>query len=98
MDDLHPKTNDELNELFAVEVANLIREAAQCAAYCTDANAVLSFLETHDKIMITHAPIDDWFVSVRDGPEGCKWYGGIGTFARAAVLALIRIKRADQSS
>ncbi len=128
-DDLDNKSDAELNELFAVEVAGwqvgnhglfwdsdnreahiikggllhqkrtamgLPSEPQFCVDFCTDANAVLLWLEK--------GAWNLWF-------EGKQWYrvtvevglvgeydGHAPTFARAAVLALIRGARAKRAS
>jgi hypothetical protein len=116
-DDLENKTDTELNELFAVEIATMERLThllwvfpgglAQPLTFCTDANAVLPWLEK-------------WHVRsdrITDHQFGARWHITIfaldpsphengapvahcaahASLARAAVTVLLRAKRAEKS-
>lgn len=121
-DELESKTDAELNELFAVEVAgwrwhtfpngalpsvkhwkdadDKYTSIHTAGNVCTDANAVLPWLEKHPNAVLVlvdgawHCDLNceegagETFNIVTVASSEAK------TFARAAVLALIRAKRA----
>jgi hypothetical protein len=104
-DDLDTKTEAEISEIFAVEVAgfntctgcNQIRDILPNFVY--DANVVLPWLNNHDA-RIYHST--DWLVQIGTQPNSCAWVVNIEarakTFARAACLALIRARRAEKGA
>lgn len=116
-DTLDQATDAELNELFAVEVAETMEridpQHGEARAYAmkrtgayrscewrdhftdfaTDANAVLPWLEKCGPWKADQSPPDGVWVSV-DRPAFAQAYAD--TFARAAVIALIRARRAGK--
>lgn len=93
-DDLDGKTDGELNELFAVEVAGWI---GRPLPFCTDANAVLDrgchwnvcFRDTPGKVFLTLWTLDG---------KTCVAEADGRSFAHAYVKAILRAKRAKRAS
>lgn len=130
MDDLDHKTDEELNELFAVEVAGWTyrtfpdgalphvkhwQDAVQNTvslhtqgAFCASADAVLPYLDAFMWVarntldcgrFAEHlsVPAENGLHSVKVITDGIEHVGVASTFARAAVLALIRAKKEIKS-
>lgn len=132
-DDLDNKTDRELNEIFAEEVAGWTPHRGlmhtefsrgsewltDAPRFCTDANAVLPWLGNHHwrgnsngcsgsnsdryphyTIFVTERPVAE--CPERFGREHCgdSFVGDLiaPSFARAAVIALIRAKRAEKGN
>lgn len=102
-DDLDYKSDAELNELFAVELAGMEQvtralwafpgDLPQSLTFCASADAVLPWLEKHRYLRILfcrETPVR-WEVAKEDSPTV---YAVASSFPRAAVIALIRAKRA----
>lgn len=105
---LDAMTDAKLNELFASEVAKvkfelrgkrktpyLISDSTPLPDYCNDANAVLPFLgELNQWSCINKMTIGYWWITVSAcATPPTTFIGQSDTFARAAVIALIRAKR-----
>ncbi len=90
IDNLDSKTDAGLDELFAVEVTG----ARRTPPFCADANAVLPWLE---KCAEVSSVFEDgsWFVGIEEKPASHTSFvcASSLTFARAAVIALLRAKR-----
>lgn len=111
-DSLDSKTDGELNELFAVEVAGWMRSEERACdwwipgaglaqgeplVFCTDANAVLPFLprEPSGNFWVCHAGYMGHRVCIHGGTcADILAEAHDKTFHRAAVIALLRAKRA----
>lgn len=104
-DGLEQKTDAELNEIFVAEVCDVkffddgVNHHLTTWPFCSDANAVLPWLEKQRWHTAPRYPAEPYSVAVRLPPGvlvgGVDWDAGQApTFARAAVIALIRAKRA----
>lgn len=106
-DDLDTKTDAQISEIFASEVASWsdidirrYRGTEHISRFATDANAVLLWLERYSHVEARRLD-GQWRVTiVTYYGHGIvtKHYADSHSFARAACIALIRAKRSERSS